>query len=82
MGVVVLAAVVGGGAKDYHITRAPPPTTALSYGGQALGDILAERRGHDSGLWSEISTHCKRGFITDNRNRLRYDNILTDTVIL
>jgi hypothetical protein len=31
--VVVLAALVGGGAKDYRIARAPPPTTALSYGG-------------------------------------------------
>ena len=40
---VVLAALADGGAKDYHITRTPPPATAFSYGGQALVSILASR---------------------------------------
>jgi hypothetical protein len=33
MGVVVLAAVIGGGARDYRITRASPPTIAFSCDG-------------------------------------------------
>jgi hypothetical protein len=42
MGVVVLAALVGDGARDYHITRAPPPTIALSCDGWTLVAILLD----------------------------------------
>lgn len=38
-----LATLVGGDAKDYLVTRVPPPIIAISYGGQALVPIVAER---------------------------------------
>lgn len=56
------ALLVGSGAKDYHITRASPPTVALSYGGQVLKGIISESRGSIFESSSIISTHCKRVF--------------------
>lgn len=57
MGVVVLATLVGGGARDYHITRAPTPTIAFSCDGWALAAIPI-----DGMAGTQTTTHCNRVF--------------------
>lgn len=53
-GVVVLAAPVDGGAKDYHIARTPPPAVAFL--------LVAFPYGKYTPVFSKLRTQCKRGF--------------------